>query len=86
MKKLFLICAIPLFLATPSFAAMSQADCEAMWKKADMNTDGSLDPTEAKMYTDAMMKANMTTTDASKLTSTEFMKACQAGAFDSMKM
>jgi hypothetical protein len=87
MKKLFLICAVPLLIsASPAFAAMSQADCEAMWKKADTNGDGSLDATEGKMYTDAMTKASMTPTDATKLTSADFMKACQAGAFDSMKM
>jgi hypothetical protein len=86
MTKLFLICAVPLFLcATPAFAAMSQADCDAMWKKADTNSDGSLDATEGKMYTDAMTKANMTPTDATKLTSADFMKACMAGAFDSLK-
>jgi two-component system, response regulator PdtaR len=86
MKKLFVICTVPLLLsATSAFAAMSKADCEAMFKKADTNSDGSLDSTEAKVYMDAMTKASITPLDPKKLSNMDFMKACQAGAFDSLK-
>ena len=86
MKKLFRLCAVPLLLsAAPAFAAMSQPDCEAMFKKADTNGDGSLDDTESKIYMDAMTKAGVAPTDATKLSNADFMKACQAGTFDSLK-
>jgi hypothetical protein len=89
MKKLLLIVAVPLCLsATPVLAAMSQADCEALFKKADTNSDGSVSGAEAKMYTEAMTGANMKTKDTTgeKIEADEFMKACQEGAFDKMKM
>ena len=89
MKQLLLIVALPLsLLATPAFAAMSQADCEAMWKKADTNGDGSVAGAEAKMFTEAMTGANMKAKDATgeKIEADEFLKACQAGTFDKMKM
>jgi hypothetical protein len=86
MKRLFLFCAVPLLLsATSAFAAMSQPDCEGMFKKADTNGDGSLDDTESKIYMDAMTKAGMAPTDATKLSNADFMKACQAGAFERLK-
>ena len=86
MKKLCLICAVQLLLsAAPAFAAMSQTDCEALFKKADTNGDSSLDATESKIYMDAMAKAGMAPSDATKLSNADFMKACQAGAFDSLK-
>jgi hypothetical protein len=86
MKKVFLVCVLPLFIsANPALAVMSQTDCQAMWKKADANGNGSLDAKEAKIYTAAMTKAKIKPKDATKLDSAEFMKACQAGAFDSLK-
>ena len=87
MKKLLLIVALPLsLLAAPTFAAMSQADCEAMWKKADTNGDGSVTGAEAKMFTEAMTGVNMKPKDATgeKLEADEFLAACQA--FDKVKM
>lgn len=89
MKKALLVSLFPLCLSiTPAVAAMSQADCEALWKKADVNSDGSVAGAEAKMYTEAMTGANMKTKDATgeKLEADEFLKACREGTFDKMKM
>lgn len=89
MKKILLISIIPLCLSvTPALAAMSQAECEALWKKADVNADGNVAGAEAKMYTEAMTGANMKTKDATgeKIEADEFLKACQEGTFDKMKM
>jgi hypothetical protein len=86
MEKLVLIFALSLLVsATPGNAATSQDDCEAMFKKADTNADGSLDATESKIYMDAMTKAGMAPTDATKLSNADFMKACEADAFDNLK-
>jgi hypothetical protein len=40
--------------ATPSFAVMSEADCQALWKKADTIGDGKVTDAEAKIYIEAM--------------------------------
>jgi len=73
--------------ATPSFAVMSEADCQALWKKADTNGDGKVTGAEAKIYIEAMTVMNMKTKDASgeKIDADEFLKACQQGAFDNIK-
>ena len=89
MKKLLLLAAIPFCLAaSTSFAAMTADQCTALWKKADANSDGSVAGAEAKMYIEAMTGANMKTKDTTgeKIEQDEFMKACQDGAFDKMKM
>ena len=36
--------------AAPASAAMSTADCTALWKKADTNSDGKVTGEEGKMY------------------------------------
>jgi hypothetical protein len=89
MKKTLFVLILPLCLfATPTHAAMTQAECEALWKKADVNGDGNVAGAEAKMYTEAMTGANMKTKDATgeKIEADEFLKACQEGTFDNMKM
>lgn len=89
MRKALFVLALPLCISvSPALAAMSQAECEALWKKADVNADGSVAGAEAKMYTDAMTGANMKAKDATgvKIEADEFLKACQEGAFDNMKM
>lgn len=89
MNKALMIFVLPLCLSiTPAMAAMSVAECEALWKKADVNADGSVAGAEAKMYTEAMTGAKMKTKDVTgeKIDADEFLKACQEGAFDSMKM
>ncbi|MFZ5672610.1 MAG: hypothetical protein ACOZAM_06560 [Pseudomonadota bacterium] len=89
MKKALFVLFLPLCLSvTPAFAAMSQAECEALWKKADVNGDGNVAGAEAKMYTEAMTGANMKTKDTTgeKIEADEFLKACQEGAFDKIKM
>ena len=40
-------------LALPALAA-TDADCRAMWKKADVNNDGTLSVTESARYAAAM--------------------------------
>lgn len=87
--RLLIMIALPLFQsAGPSLAAMSQTDCEALWKKADTNGDGSVAGAEATKYTEAMTGAKMKMKDTTgqKIEADEFLKACQDGAFDSMKM
>jgi hypothetical protein len=71
----------------PGVAVMPEADCLALWKKADMNGDGNVAGVEAEIYIEAMTAMALKTKDASgeKIEADEFLKACQLGAFDSIK-
>ena len=71
----------------PAIAAPSDADCKAMWVKADANKDGFVDGAEATKFL-AAIKASGKSYDANKdgkLSQDEFMKACTDGAFASIK-
>jgi hypothetical protein len=71
-----------------AMATMSQTDCQATWKKADINSDGKMDGMEAKPFIDAMILAKQKPMDskAKSLQSGEFLKTCEAGTFDSVKL
>lgn len=71
-----------------AMAAMSQADCQATWTKADVNSDGKMDGKEAKPFIEAMTVAKQKPMDSTgkSLQSEEFLKSCQAGTFDSVKL
>jgi hypothetical protein len=76
-----------LTLAPAAFAGPSDADCKAMWAKADSNKDGTLADSEVKKFLDAI-KASGKKYDSNgdnKLDQDEFMKACKDGVFDSIK-
>jgi len=90
MKK-FLVASIlvaSISFAPLAMAAMSQADCQATWKKADVNSDGKMDGMEAKPFIDAMILAKVKPMDSKgkSLQSAEFLKSCEAGTFDSVKL
>jgi hypothetical protein len=71
----------------PAAAAPSDADCKAMWTKADADKNGSVEGAEAAKYLAAIKKSGKTY-DADKdgkLSQEEFMKACKDGVFASIK-
>jgi hypothetical protein len=73
--------------APAAIAAPSDADCKAMWAKADSNKDGSLADSEVKKFMDAI-KASGKKYDSNadgKLDQAEFLKACKDGVFASIK-
>jgi len=73
---------------TPGFAAMSLTDCQAMWNKADKDGDAVLIGAEAQMFAEAMDGTNQKMKDPTgqKIEQDEFLAACQAGAFDKLKV
>jgi hypothetical protein len=79
---------ISISFAPVAMATMSQADCQAIWNNADANSDGKVDGLEAKPFIDAMIAANEKSIDSkgTSLQSSEFLKSCQAGTFDSAKL
>ena len=53
MKNALLIAALAACAALPAYAA-TEAECQAMWTKADVNKDGVLTDAEAARYSAAM--------------------------------
>jgi hypothetical protein len=64
-------------LAQTTGAAKSQADCEADWKAADKNADGSLDSTEIEA-SKSMVPASLAT--SATVAQADFMTACTTGS------
>jgi hypothetical protein len=60
---------------------MSRADCQAIWKSADVNGNGKMDGLEAKPFIDAMIAAQEKAvgSQGKSLPSGEFLKSCEAG-------
>lgn len=71
-------------IATASLAATDD-DCRALWKRADVNTDGVLSDGEAARYAAAMRVANRDGSTAGRITQAEFMDACKADTFAERK-
>lgn len=56
---------------------MSQAECQSLWNTADSSKGGSLTQTQAQTYVSDFKSADKN--NDGKLSSTEFMDACQRG-------
>ncbi len=86
MKRLALIAAVAAtFIAPHAAIAMSDADCQAAWTKADANTDGNVTESEASRYFASMRVANKPIADG-KLTKAAFAEHCKAGLYDAAKL
>ena len=84
MKYMILVVAGFAMSATPSFAAMTEANCQAEWKKLDANTDGKLDAAEMsslKMSTTSSSSSTVGAGGEGTVTSAAFMENCKAGAY-----
>jgi hypothetical protein len=86
MNKLIITsAAAALMIGTAGIAtAATPADCQALFQKADINKDGSLQTEEAKVFLDAMDKAQVKPADAAMVKQEEFMAACEKDAFASI--
>jgi sporulation protein YlmC with PRC-barrel domain len=73
--------ALMIGVSASAYAQTSPENCQAMFQKADVNKDGSLQQQEAQIFIDAMNKAEVKPQDASAVTQDEFMAACQKDAF-----
>jgi len=77
--------ALMLGVSAPAFAQATPADCDNLFQRADVNKDGSLQADEAKVFVDAMNKAQIKPQDASMIKKDEFLAACQKNAFADVK-
>ena len=69
-------------LSAPAFAETTNADCKALFDKADSNSDLWLRGAEAKRYLSAMDKAGLKPANSDgKLNEDEFIAACVKGTF-----
>jgi PRC-barrel domain len=77
--------AAALMIGTSGIAtAATPADCQALFQKADLNKDSSLQAEEAKVFLDAMNQAQVKPVDAALVKQDEFMTACEKDAFASI--
>lgn len=81
MKKLVLLLAASAVSATTPGWAASDAECQALWTKADINTDGVLKDSESVRYAALMRVADRAVATEGSITRAEFLDACRADAY-----
>ena len=84
MRKIFAFTTALLLTTSFANAAMTDADCEAAFKKADSNSDSTVSDTEASQYFAAIRIANKPLADG-KITKTDFLAHCKSGVFDTVQ-
>jgi hypothetical protein len=81
MKKLLMAAAMAATVAAlPAYGA-TDAECQAMWTKADVNKDGTLSDAEAMRYAAAMRVREAKMTADGKIDQASFMAACKADVY-----
>lgn len=86
MRKVIMVAAMAAAsLAMPAFAA-TDAECGAMWTKADVNNDGMLSDAEATRYAAAMRVREAKMPADGKLTQAAFLEACKADVYTLAKV
>ena len=68
-------------VTSSAFAAMTSADCDAKWKSADTNADGTITEAEQASYFTNYRLAGKALSD-DKLTKNQFMTDCQSGMYE----
>ncbi len=85
MRTILLVAAVAATCsALPAYAA-TDADCQTMWTKADINKDGVLTDAEAMHYSAAMRVQDKKIGADGKLDQAAFMEACKADVYAARK-
>jgi len=85
MKMILLAAAVAAAsLALPAYAA-TDAECQTMWTKADVNKDGVLTEAESMRYAAAMRVHDKKLGADGKLDQTSFMDACKSDVYMTRK-
>jgi len=66
--------------ALPAYAA-TEAECQAMWTKADVNKDGVLSDAESQRYAAAMRVHDQKAAVDGRLDQAAFLQACKADVY-----
>ncbi len=80
MKNIFLTAAAWLVLIGPA-SAMTDVECNSLWKIADVNSDGKLTGTESDRYVAMLRIANQRTGADGTLTQPMFQESCKTDFF-----
>lgn len=81
MKKLLVVAALAATCAAlPAYAA-TDAECQSMWTKADVDKDGTLSSTESMRYAAAMRVNEKQMAADGKLDQASFLKYCMDDAY-----
>jgi hypothetical protein len=81
MKRALIVAAVAAtWVAMPAYAA-TDAECNAMWKRADTNADGVLSDVEAQRYAAAMRVHEKTVPADGRINQATFIDACRSDAF-----
>jgi hypothetical protein len=81
MRKLLVVAALAATCAAIPAHAATDAECQAMWTKADVNNDGVLSGGESLRYAAAMRVHESQMTPDGKLDQATFMNACKTDVF-----
>ena len=87
MRKMMLVAALAATCAAlPAAYAATDAECQAMWTKADVDKDGALSAAEATRYAAAMRVADKKTTadgriDDGRIDRASFLEACRSDVY-----
>ena len=85
MRSVLVVAALAATTATlPAYAA-TEADCQAMWTKADVNKDGVLSDAESMRYAAAMRVRETKMPADGKIDQASFMDACKADVYATAK-
>jgi hypothetical protein len=81
MKSLLMVAAMAATCAAMPAYAATDAECQAMWTKADANHDGVLSDAEAMRYAAAMRVREAKISAEGKINEAAFMEACKGDVY-----
>jgi hypothetical protein len=81
MRKFLVVAALSAICAALPAHAATDAECQAMWTKADVNKDGVLSDAEATRYAAAMRVRETRTSTDGKIKQADFMAACNSDVY-----
>jgi hypothetical protein len=85
MRTILLVAAVAATCAAlPAYAA-TDAECQAMWTKADVNKDGVLTDAESMRYAAAMRVSEKKLGADGKLDQASFLEACKSDVYMTRK-
>jgi len=81
MRKILLAAAAAVACAATPVYAATDAECQAMWTKADVNKDGVLSETESLRYAAAMRVNERKPAADGRIDQAAFLDACKADVY-----
>jgi hypothetical protein len=81
MRTILLVAAAAVACAVTPVYAATDAECQEMWTKADMNKDGVLSDAEAQRYAAAMRVHDEKTKADGRINQASFLEACNADVY-----